>query len=162
MKKIIFIVCGAAALISISAALANTFVSNNQTSIVNSDVSNMQSNTSSSTTFTSNSSGYQRGKVSLSAVNLSQPHILKLETAAIRLNGTIIVNGKVVQNLSNKTTKIDLSPYLSVGEHQVEISANYAPISSPITVEFNAPNSNITQQTSGNGILNYRLSISVR
>lgn len=154
MKKIIFIICGAAALITVSAAFANN--------IVNHLPINSMNNSNSFTTVTSNSSGYQRGKVSLSAANRSQPHILKIESSATQLNGKIIVNAKVVKNLSNKTTKIDLSPYLSVGEHFVEISANYAPKTSPIKVELNAPNNNLSQQTSGNGVLNYQLSIYVR
>lgn len=162
MKSLLFMICSAAAVITISAAFAGNLVNNSQSTVVQSDINNMQSNSSSSTTFTSNSSGYQRGKVSLSAVNLSQPHILNIETSATKLNGKIIVNGKVVQNLSNRTTKIDLSRYLSVGEHKVEISASYAPAMSPIKVELNAPNNNITQQTSGNGILNYQLDVFVR
>ena len=164
MKKIIYIICGAAALITVSAAFANNFANNNQTNVVESDINidNMNSNSNSFTTFTSNSSGYQRGNVSLNSANLSQPHILKIESSATQLNGRIIVNGKLVKNLSNKTTKIDLSPYLSVGEHFVEISANYAPKTSPIKVELNAPNNNLSQQTSGNGTLNYQLSILVR
>jgi len=155
MNKIVFIVCSSVALITISAAFANNFVNNNH-------INNMNSSSSSSTTFTSNSSGYQRGQVSLSAANLSQPHMLKIETSASQLNGKIIVNGKVVKNINSKKTEIDLSRYLSVGEHKVEISANYSPAMSPIKVELNAPNSNVTQQTSGNGILNYQLEVSVR
>lgn len=162
MKNSIFIICGAAVLITISAAFANTFVSNNQTTIIQSDINNMQNNSSSSTTFTTNSSGYQRGRVRLNSVTLSQPHILKLETSAIRLTGKIIVNGKVVKNLNNQTTNIDLSPYLSAGEHKVEISANYTPKNSAIKVELNTPNSNMVQQTNGNGVLNYQLEVSVR
>ncbi|MEB3216460.1 MAG: hypothetical protein VKN72_09535 [Nostocales cyanobacterium 94392] len=162
MKNLLFLICSTAALITISAVFAGNFVNNNQSTVAQSDINNMNSNSSSYTTFTSNSSGYQRGKVSLSNANLSQPHILKIETSATKLNGKIVVNGKIVKNLNHKTTEIDLSPYLSVGEHQVEISANYAPAMSPITVELNAPNSNVTQQTSGNGILNYQLDIYVR
>lgn len=162
MKNPIFILCGALALMTISTACANNFVSDNQSPIVQPDINNMNHNTSSSTTISSNSSGYQRGKVSLSAAKLSQPHILTIETSATQLSGKIIVNGKVVKNLRNKTTKVDLSRYLSAGEHKVEISAKYAPTTSPIKVELNAPNSNVTQQTSGNGILNYQLDVSVR
>ncbi|MEM9927925.1 MAG: hypothetical protein AAF915_30115 [Cyanobacteria bacterium P01_D01_bin.50] len=162
MKKTLFLACGAVTLIGISTAFANNLVSNSQSTLIQSDINNMNRSSSSSRTFTSNSSGYQRGRVSLSAAKLSQPHILKIDTNATRLTGEIIVNGKVVKKMSNKTTEIDLSRYLSVGEHQVEISANYAPAQSPIKVELNAPNSNVTQQTSGNGILNYQLSISVR
>ncbi|WP_414622217.1 hypothetical protein [Calothrix sp. CCY 0018] len=157
MKKIIYIICTALALISVSVAFASNFANN-----PNNNNNMMNSNSNSFTTFTSNSSGYQRGKVSLNAANLSQPHILKIETSATQLNGKIIVNGKVVKNLSNQKTEIDLSRYLSVGEHKVQISASYSPGISPIKVEFNAPNSNVTQQTSGNGILNYQLEVSVR
>jgi hypothetical protein len=156
MKKIIYIICSAVALISVSAAFASNFDNpNNNNNIMN-------SNSNSFTSITSNSSGYQRGKVSLSAANLSQPHILKIESSATQLNGRVIVNGKLVKNLSGKTTEIDLSRYLSVGEHFVEISANYAPKTSPIKVELNAPNNNLSQQTSGNGILNYQLKVFVR
>lgn len=155
MKKIIFTICSAAALITVSAAFANN--------IINPEgINSMNSNSNSFTSVTSNSSGYQRGKVSLSSAYLSQPHILKIETSATQLNGKIIINGKAVKNLSNKITEIDLSRYLSVGEHKVEISANYSPKMSSIKVELNAPNNNVTQQTSGNGILNYQLEVSVR
>ncbi len=155
MKKIFLIACSAITLITISAAFGNNLVNHN-------DLNNMNSNSSSSTTFTSNSSTYQRGQLSLSAANLSQPHLLIIETSASQLNGKIIVNGKVIKNLSSKNTEIDLSRYLSVGNHKVEISANYAPPMSPIKVELNAPNSNVTQETSGNGTLNYQLDVSVR
>ena len=155
IKKIFFIVCSALTLITLSTAFANNFVNNNH-------IDNMNRNLSSSTTFSSNSSGYQRGQVSLNAANLSQPHILKIETSATQLNGKIIVNGKVVKDINSKKTEIDLSRYLSVGEHKVEISANYAPTMSPIKVELNAPNNNVTQQTSGNGRLNYQLDVFVR
>ena len=162
MKNPIFLVFSAVALMTLSTACGNNLASENQSTVSQLDINNMNSNSSSTTTFTSNSSGYQRGKVSLNAAKLSQPHILKIETSATQLNGKIIVDGKVVKNLNKKNTTIDLSSYLSVGEHQVEISANYAPAISPIKVEFNAPNNNVTQQTSGNGILNYQLDVSVR
>lgn len=160
MKKLIYIICSAAVLISVSAAFASNFANNNSNNNPKNNI--MNSNSNSFTSFTSNSSGYQRGKVSLSATNLSQPHLLKIESSATQLNGRVIVNGKVVKKLSSKTTEIDLSRYLSVGEHKVEISANYAPATSPIKVELNAPNNNLSQQTSGNGTLNYQLDVSIR
>ncbi len=161
MKKIIYILCSAATLITISAASSAILVNNNHT-VNQANINNMNSNSFSSSTFTSNSSGYQRGQVSLSAASLSRPHILRIETLATQLSGKIMMNGRVVKNLNNKAMEIDLSPYLSVGLHKVEISAKYAPAMSPIKIEFNAPNSNVTQQTSGNGILNYQLELSVR
>ena len=79
MKKIFLIACSAITLITISAAFGNNLVNHN-------DLNNMNSNSSSSTTFTSNSSGYQRGQLSLSAANLSQPHLLIIETSASQNN----------------------------------------------------------------------------
>ncbi|AFY59146.1 hypothetical protein Riv7116_6830 [Rivularia sp. PCC 7116] len=158
MKIIILMICSAATLIMLPAAFASNFVNNANYNRIR----NMNSNSNSFTTIISNSSGYHRGQVILSAANLSQPHILKVETSATQLSGKIIVNETVVQNLSSNKTEIDLSPYLSLGEHKVEISANYAPAPSSIKVEFNAPNSSITNETNGKGVFNYLLDITVR
>ncbi|MEO1428053.1 MAG: hypothetical protein AAFV71_03105 [Cyanobacteria bacterium J06633_8] len=158
MKIIIFTICSAATLTMISAA----FASNLENNANNNGIHNINSNSNSLTTITSNSSGYHRGKVLLNAAELSQPHILKIETSATQLSGKIIVNETEVQNLSSNQTEIDLSPYLTVGEHKVEISANYAPANSSMKVEFNAPNSSITNETSGRSVLNYLLEITVQ
>ena len=79
------------------------------------------------------------------------------------MTGEISVNGKVVKQISNeKNVNIDLSRYLSVGEQKVEISARYNPPSSSVSVELNGPGTNVTQQNSGNGALNYSMDVSVR
>lgn len=155
MKKNILLICGVAGLITISTAFANNFVIKNHNN-------NMNRNTSNSTSLTISSSGYQYGKINLNGANLSQPHVLTIETSANKLSGNITFNGKAVKNLTNQTTKIDLSPYLSVGDHKLEVSANYAPVNSEIKVELNAPNSNVTQQTNGDGVFNYQLEVLVR
>ncbi|NMG07142.1 hypothetical protein DP117_09710 [Brasilonema sp. UFV-L1] len=122
-----------------------------------------------STTFTrqhsssGDSFGYQKSSLQLSAANLSQPHILSINTSGAQMTGDITINGKVVKQISNdKNTKIDLSRYLSVGEHKVEVSARYNPPSSSVSVEMSGPGTNITQQNSGNGTLNYTMDVSVR
>jgi hypothetical protein len=142
-----------------------------QSSVVQSDV--VQSDTSSdmnrSTIFSSQSSssddsyGYQKSSLNLSAANLSQPHFLSINTSGAQMTGQIIVNGKVVQQITNdKNVKIDLSRYLSVGEHKVEVSARYSPSSSSVSVELTGPGTQVSQQNSGNGSLNYTMDVSVR
>ncbi|MGH7998839.1 MAG: hypothetical protein ACREPR_05265 [Brasilonema sp.] len=122
-----------------------------------------------SSTFTSQHSssgdsfGYQKSSLQLSAANLSQPHMLSINTSGAQMTGEITINGKVVKQISNdKNTKVDLSRYLSVGEHKVEVSARYNPPSSSVSVEMSGPGTNITQQNSGNGTLNYTMDVSVR
>jgi hypothetical protein len=121
-----------------------------------------------SRTFTSqhSSSGdsfaYQKSSLTLSAANLSKPHILSINTSGAQMTGEITVNGKVVKQISNdKNVNIDLSRYLSVGEQKVEISARYNPPSSSVKVELSGPGTNVTQQNSGNGALNYSIDVSV-
>ncbi len=121
-----------------------------------------------SRTFTSQHSssgdsfGYQKSSLTLSAANLTKPHILSINTSGAQMTGEITVNGKVVKQISNdKNVNIDLSRYLSVGEQKVEISARYNPPSSSVKVELSGPGTNVTQQNSGNGALNYSIDVSV-
>ncbi|ARV62989.1 hypothetical protein BZZ01_12550 [Nostocales cyanobacterium HT-58-2] len=122
-----------------------------------------------SRTFTSQHSssgdsfGYQKSSLNLSAANLNKPHILSINTSGAQMNGEITVNGKVVKQISNDTSvKLDLSRYLSVGEHKVQVSARYNPPSSSVNVEVSGPGTSVTQQNSGDGTLNYTMDVSVR
>ncbi|MBW4635689.1 MAG: hypothetical protein KME30_28570 [Iphinoe sp. HA4291-MV1] len=130
---------------------------------------NTSSDMNRSTTFTSQQSssgdsfGYQKSSLNLSAANLSKPHILSINTSGAQMTGEITVNGKVVKQISNdKNAKVDLSRYLSVGEHKVEVSARYNPPTSSVSVELSGPGTSVTQQNSGNGTLNYTMDVSVR
>lgn len=120
------------------------------------------------TSFTNQNSGfgeafsYQQSSLQVSAANLNRPHLLSINTSGAQMTGEITVNGKVVKQLNNNSNvNIDLSRYLSVGEHTVAISARYAPSSSPISVELNGPGTSMTQQNSGNGVVNYTMKVSV-
>lgn len=107
------------------------------------------------------SSDYQESAISLSADNLSRPHILSINTSGSQLQGKIVMNGKVIKYIRGKRAYINLSPYLAVGEHTVTISARYSPVSSSVNVEFSGPGINVTEETSGSGLLNYTLNVSV-
>lgn len=107
----------------------NSTVFSSQESSDSSDSSNSSSSVSSYSS-SSDSSAYQHSSLSLNAVNLRQPHLLKINSSATQLTGEITVNGKVVKRFSHSREEINLSPLLSVGEQKVQISARYAPASS--------------------------------
>ena len=194
------ILAGCLVLLTVSTAVAQTFVRSNQSNssvVIQTDSSDDESSEDSfvvpiddedeniqdssvvissgsssdmnrSRTFTSQHSssgdsfGYQKSSLTLSAANLSKPHILSINTSGAQMTGEITVNGKVVKQISNdKNVNIDLSRYLSVGEQKVEISARYNPPSSSVKVELSGPGTNVTQQNSGNGALNYSIDVSV-
>jgi hypothetical protein len=108
------------------------------------------------------SSQYQRSTLNLNAASLSQPHILSINSSATQLRGQIVVDGKVVKKLNNKSSEINLSPYLSMGQHNVEITARYSPPTSGVNIQINGPGTNVTQQNSGDGALNYKIDVNVQ
>ncbi|TFI52929.1 hypothetical protein BLD44_016270 [Mastigocladus laminosus UU774] len=107
------------------------------------------------------SSDYQQSTISLSAVNLSHPHILSISTSGSQLQGKVTFNGKVIRQIRGNRTDVNLSPYLFVGKHTVKISARYSPASSSVNVKFRGPGVNVTQESSGTGVLTYTLHVSV-
>ncbi|MDJ0697021.1 hypothetical protein [Mastigocoleus sp. MO_188.B34] len=118
--------------------------------------------TSQSSSSYSSSSGYQSSSLTLSKANLSEPHILTVTTSGKRLTGKVIVNDKFVKKLYGNKVEFDLSPHLSVGKNTVEIDARYAPTSSTLDVEVNGPETSVSQQNSGNGVVNSNINIMVR
>ncbi len=141
-------------------SLTAGFTNNLSYSQINSSASSDSNTTTTSTQ--SNSSSIQRSSLSLSAANLKQPQILKINAQNARLQGEIAVNGKVVKRLNNNSSELDLSPYLFVGQQKVEISAQYSPSTAAVNVEVQGSGNNISQQTSGSGTLNYTLDLNVQ
>jgi uncharacterized protein YxeA len=127
-------------------------------------ISQQQSSSQSSQSSQSSSNSYQKSSssVSLRAVDIRQPHILKIDSSGTKFVGQITIDGKVVKKLDSKISEINLSPYLSVGEHTVEISGRYSPASSSIQVELKGPSTNVTQQSSGNGVVNHSMTVTVQ
>lgn len=112
----------------------------------------------------SSGNSYQKSSssVSLRAVDIRQPHILKINSSGTQFVGKVTIDGKVSKKLDSKTSEINLSPYLSVGQHTVEISGRYSPASSSIQVELKGPGTNVTQQSSGNGAVNHTMTVTVQ
>jgi hypothetical protein len=186
MKRLVFFACCAVLLVSVSAVVAQNFIHSSQSSVVqsnsssssngNSQSSVVQSSSSSSSdmggfssfsssqqsSYSSSAGGYQRSTLNLRAANLNQPHVLKINSPGAQLNGEITLNGKVIQRIHSNQVQINLSPLLSVGEQKVEIAARYSPPSSAVSVELEGPGTNVAQQTSGNGVLNYAMTVNVQ
>lgn len=161
MKTKLLFACCIAFVISLTTACTENVASSSHSVQTESSSDMNNSTVFSSQHSSSESSGYQHSAVNLSAVNLREPHILRINTSANQLTGEITVNGKVVKRFTNNQEEINLSPLLSKGEHKVQISARYAPASSSVSLELNSPDTNVTQQTSGNGTINYTLDLSV-
>ncbi|MBD2608890.1 hypothetical protein H6G81_31330 [Scytonema hofmannii FACHB-248] len=150
----------------------NTFLRSDNTSInsdstsVNSATNNDDDDMKDSGTFLSQqndqSSQYQRSTLNVDAASLSQPHILSINSSATQLKGQIVVDGKVVKRLNKNSSEINLSPYLSMGQHNVEITARYSPPTSGVSVQINGPGTNVAQQNSGDGALNYKIDVNVQ
>ena len=161
MQNLIFYALCVGLIISLTAGLTN----NLSYSQISSEASSDSGATQTFTSFTSkqsNSASTQRNSLSLSAANLKQPQILKINAPSARLQGEISINGKVVQRLNDSSSKLDLSPYLSVGQQKIEISAQYSPSTAAVSVEVQGSGNNISQQTSGSGRLNYTLDLDIQ
>ena len=134
---------------------------------------NISRSKSKSTQYSTSSSGYtsqrssssynsQESTLSLKRVDLNEPHMLSIQTSGKRLIGKIVVNDELVKQLRGDRVEFDLSPYLSVGENTVEINARYTPSSSTVDIEMKGPQTNVSQQNSGNGTISSNINIMVR
>jgi hypothetical protein len=161
--KILRVFAACAVLITVgNTAVAHNIIPNSQNSILQSHNSrDVNSVTAINSRNSRSSSDYQESTISLSAFNLSHPHILSINTSGSQLQGKITFNGRVIRQIRGKRAYVNLSPYLSVGKHTVKISTRYFPASSSVKVKFSGPGINVTQETSGSGLLNYILNVSV-
>jgi hypothetical protein len=105
----------------------------------------------------------QQTTINLEADQLRHPHFLCVSTAktGTQLTGKIEIDGKFIQSLNNPT-KINLSPYLTLGKHKINISAQYRPTEDSVQIEFIGPSTEVSQQTGGSGYLNQILIIEVQ
>ncbi len=165
MRNLIFSTLCLGFIISLTLGLTDNFSYVQQNSSVSSHSNNSNGNEKTFKSLTSqqsNSSSFQKSTLNLQAANLQNPHVLKINSTGTQLQGKISINGKVVKQLNNNQSEFNLSPYLSVGQQKVEISANYTPPSAAVNVEVNGSGNNISQQTGGNGSLNYKLDLIIQ
>ena len=110
----------------------------------------------------SSSQQVQSSTVSISAVNLAQPHLLTVSISRGAIDGTIELNGRVLGYLQDRETRVDLSPHLLRGRNTLKIWGSYHPEQASVTVELAAPQNQVRQQMAGNGRLNQIIILSVQ
>jgi hypothetical protein len=162
MKKLLFLGFCLAFVASVSAVAAQNFISHRKVSLIYADSNSDDMHNFSTFSQQSNfSSTYQQNFLTFRATNVSQPHILTVKTSGAQLQGEITLDGKIIKLLNSNQVEINLSPFLSVGEHQVKISGRYSPVSSSASITLSGPGTNVMQQTSGNGILYHVINMSI-
>ncbi|NEQ45325.1 MAG: hypothetical protein F6K00_18030 [Leptolyngbya sp. SIOISBB] len=109
----------------------------------------------------STSSQRQTNTVTVDRADLSEPHILTIETSA-EVSGDILINGDRVAELTADTTQLDVAPYLTEGSTTaIAVTGTYFPHSAGVRLQFDSPSLAISQQMSGVGRIDYRLNLEV-
>lgn len=135
---------------------------------VNQSSSSSQSfsqSSSSSQSVNKSSSSSQSGvlEINIDSANLAQPYILSVSaTSGTQLTGQITINGTVVKDLKDSSVEIDVSPLLAKGTQTIKITGNYQPVESSVEIKLSGPGIEVSQQTSGNGIIDQTLIVNVQ
>jgi hypothetical protein len=103
----------------------------------------------------------QQASLNLSAQDLDHPYQLNIRHNSNRLRGIVQVNGETIHTLGT-TNSINLSPYLSTGQHTVEIVGSPGSASTTVQISLTGPGTQLSYQISGQGQLRYTLQISVQ
>lgn len=115
-----------------------------------------------STQQSTGSSQDQTTEINLDASNLRTAHVLMVNAPQVaQLDGTILIDGRVIQKFGKQGVSINITPYLSRGKHTIEISGRYVPAQSSVRVQFVGSGTQVSQQTGGNGVLKQTLVINV-
>jgi hypothetical protein len=167
MRTLLLYTCGVVLTLSIAAIITNNLSNNLDTTPVTNSVSeNIPSLRSFAHNQNSNSisgaNSYQNTVITVKAEQLKQPHILVINFDGSKLQGEIVMNNQVIQKFDDKKIEINLSPYLSRGKQILQVKGNYQPASSTVNLEFNSPENNTIQQSSGTGKLDYQIALNVQ
>ncbi len=110
-----------------------------------------------------NQMSLQSSSINLNITELNQPLLLQIKGIdQTNIQGQVTVNGEVIQTLQGRNNQVNLSNYLSQGNHQIIITGNYYPSQGSVIIELKGNQTQVTQQTSGNGLLNQQLNMEVR
>ncbi|WP_107670586.1 hypothetical protein [Cyanothece sp. BG0011] len=110
-----------------------------------------------------NQMSLQRSSISLDATELNQPLLLRIQGLnQTNIQGQIIVNGQVIKTLEGSNNQVNLSNYLSRGNYEITVKGNYYPSQGSVVIDLQGNQTQVRQQTSGNGLLNQQLNMEVR
>lgn len=109
----------------------------------------------------STASQQQTNTVVVARADLSEPHVLTIETG-VELSGDIVINGDRVAALTADTVQLDVAPYLiEDSTTAIAITGTYFPHSAGVRLQFDSPSLAISQQMSGVGHIDYQLNLAV-
>jgi hypothetical protein len=100
--------------------------------------------------------------ISLDRSDLRQPHILRVQGSGNMERVDVKINGKLVKSIANGSIELNLAPMMTAGRYEVEISGTSPRSDDTISLTFIGKNTNITQQSSGSGIIKQLLIINVQ
>jgi hypothetical protein len=105
----------------------------------------------------------QMSTISLQQQGLKTPCLLSIlpSSAITNLQGKVLLNGKIIDRLNTTEKNLDLSSQLKRGSNQLMITGKYFPVDSTVSIHLQGLNTEVNQQTGGNGLLNQMLVIEV-
>lgn len=109
---------------------------------------NNHSNSNLNSIYSFSSSQSVTNAISLSSTQLNSPHLVKLK-ANSNLSGQISLNGRVLKKITGNNFSLDLAPYLSRGEHQIQIEVNPSTSNATVSMALIAPGATINHTQSG-------------
>ncbi|MEO0946764.1 MAG: hypothetical protein AAFY11_01180 [Cyanobacteria bacterium J06641_5] len=92
---------------------------------------------------------HQQSSASLSAEALNRPLWLSVRAPQARLDGSITLNGRYLATLDDGDLQMNLSPYLSPGNHRLVVRGTVHPLNSDVTLELEGVGLQMSQQSSG-------------
>lgn len=105
----------------------------------------------------------QMSTISLQKQGLKTPCLLSILPSSniTNLQGKVLLNGKIIDRLNTTEKNLDLSSQLKRGSNRLIITGKYFPVDSTVSIHLQGLNTEVNQQTGGNGILNQMLVIEV-
>ncbi|MEB3120748.1 MAG: hypothetical protein VKL41_05935 [Snowella sp.] len=105
----------------------------------------------------------QMSTISLQNQGLKTPCLLSIlpSSAITNLQGKVLLNGKIIDRLNTTEKNLDLSSQLKRGSNRLIITGKYFPMDSTVSIHLQGLNTEVNQQTGGNGLLNQMLVIEV-
>jgi hypothetical protein len=105
----------------------------------------------------------QMSTISLQREALKKTFLLSIlpSSSITNLQGQVSLNGKVIDRLDRTKNTLNLSSQLKRGTNRLIITGPYLPVDSSVNIHLEGSNTEVNQQTGGNGLLNQMLVIEV-
>jgi hypothetical protein len=150
--------------ISVDTNSGKVEIENGEIRIDDRDVNELNTGSSQSSSTTSGSSNSVQQSINtvyLSSYELSEPHILKIETSG-EMTGYVVLDGETIKEIDGSDFELDLASYLSRGIHKMVIRIEPISSDSSISLQLDAPGNSINHNSGGNGTMEHVINLNVR